>query len=321
LLARTQSLLVAADLERLHTGLQVELTIVKTGGDAVTDQPLHDLGGKGLFTRELEQALLDGAVDFAVHSYKDVPVTMPLVDSSALLIAATPAREDPRDVLVVRCGVEGQSPTGLDGLVAGATVGTGSLRRKCQLLRRRPDLIVQPIRGNIDTRLRKLEEGQFDAIVLAMAGLHRTRLFDAGRMCLLDPAEMLPAPGQGALALQCRHSDDRTRQLLAPLHDEATDICVRAERELVRLLEGDCRSPIAALATVNDGAMHLRAAIGARDGGLPVFFSEAIGSADRFQEVANDCWNALMKADHVCGEGIRKNSATEQLNPGSTSSP
>src|SRR5687768_14549647 len=158
LLARTQSQLVADDLMLRHPGLRVELVIVRTSGDRITDRPLHEFGGKGLFTKELEQALLAGEVDFAVHSFKDVPVTMPLVDTSGLTIAAVPAREDPRDVLVSRKAKR------LADLPPGARVGTGSLRRACQIVHARPDVVIEPVRGNIDTRLRKLTEGHYDAI-------------------------------------------------------------------------------------------------------------------------------------------------------------
>lgn len=264
LLARTQSQIVATDLEALNPGLQVELKIFKTSGDQITDRPLHDIGGKGLFTKELEQALLAGEIDFAVHSFKDVPVTMPLVDQSELIIAATPGREDPRDVLI---SLQFQD---VRGLPTGAKVGTGSLRRRSQLLEAKPDLIIEPVRGNIDTRLRKLYAGQFDAIVLAMAGVKRTRLFDGSIMFPLAPDVLLPAPGQGALALQCRLDDARTRELLGVLNDLATAACVEAERGVVAALGGDCHSPIAALATVEDESLSLSVAVGARDGRPPV---------------------------------------------------
>lgn len=270
LLARTQSRLVADAVEAAHPGVRVELVPIKTTGDRITDQPLHAFGGKGLFTKELEQALLDGDVDFAVHSFKDVPVTMPLVDQSNLIIAAVPAREDVRDVLIA-----GQSMR-LEALPARARVGTGSLRRRCQALHARPDLVVEPIRGNIDTRLRKLREGAYDAILLAMAGVRRAGLFDPATMSPVDARDMLPAPGQGALALQCRRDDGRTREVLAALNDPPTADCVAAERELVWLLGGDCHSPIAALAESlppeGPGVkrMRLTAAVGARDGDPPV---------------------------------------------------
>jgi hydroxymethylbilane synthase len=191
LLARTQSMMVADLLERANPGVRVEMRIIRTTGDVVVDRPLHDVGGKGLFTKELEQALLAGEIDFAVHSFKDVPVTMPLVDQSDLLVAAVPAREDPRDVLVSRAAKY------IEDLPQGARVGTGSLRRRCQLIQLRPDLLVEPVRGNIDTRMRKMQEGQYDAVVLALAGVKRTELFDPEFMNPIAPEQMLPAAGQG----------------------------------------------------------------------------------------------------------------------------
>ena len=293
LLARTQSRLIATELEKHHPSLQVELVIIKTSGDLITDKPLHDVGGKGLFTKELELALLANEVDFAVHSYKDVPVTMPLVDASELIITATPEREDVRDVLALRSNPDGQSPPQFHDLPSGFRIGTGSLRRRCQILLHRADLQVEPIRGNIDTRLRKLAEGQYDGIVLAMAGLRRTGLFDATRMILLEPDEMLPSPGQGALALQCRLKDDLTRQILSAIHHAEVETCVGAERALVARLEGDCHSPIAALATIDGDQIRLQAAVGARDGGLPVIRAEATGLRKDGYAVARDCWERL----------------------------
>jgi hydroxymethylbilane synthase len=203
LLALAQSNLIAAELMRLHPDLQIELIPIKTTGDRITDRPLREAGGKGLFTKELEQALLRNEIDFAVHSFKDVPITMPLVDQADLITAAVPQREDPRDVLI------SLSARSIQALAPGARVGTGSLRRRCQLLRARPDLTIEPIRGNIDTRLQKLRRGEFDAIVLALAGLRRSGLFDPSTMFPIDPDDLLPAPGQGALSLQCRRNDDQ----------------------------------------------------------------------------------------------------------------
>ena len=168
--------MIAAELESVHPGLAVELVIVRTTGDAIADRPLHELGGKGLFTKELEQQLLSKTIDFAVHSFKDVPVTMPLVDQSNLVIAATPKREDPRDLFV------SESASGITGLPIGAKIGTGSLRRRSQLLAIRPDLQVEAIRGNVDTRLKKLRAGEYQAVVLALAGVKRAALFDASLM-------------------------------------------------------------------------------------------------------------------------------------------
>jgi hydroxymethylbilane synthase len=265
LLAKTQSQLVASELEKKHKGLVVELVVLKTTADQIPDKPLHEFGGKGLFTKELEQALLNKQIDLAVHSFKDVPVTQPLVAQDDLVIAAVPEREDPRDVFVSRLTRQ------IDDLPKDAKVGTSSLRRKCQLLAIRPDLKIEVLRGNIDTRLKKLMDGQFDAIVLAAAGLRRTGMYNEAEMSMLDPDVMLPAPGQGALAIQCRRSDARTRELLAVLDHPETERCVTAERVIVAALGGDCHSPIGALAEIDESAcMTLRAAVGSRGGAPPV---------------------------------------------------
>lgn len=293
LLARTQSQLVADALQQRHPGLAVPLEIVKTSGDQITERPLHEFGGKGLFTKELEQALLDGRIDFAVHSFKDVPVTMPLVDTSELVFAAVPVREDPRDVLAWREVSAGRT---IASLPARARVGTGSLRRRCQLLDLRPDLLIEPIRGNIDTRLRKLREGQFDAIVLALAGVRRAALFDSAHMEPIDD-EVLCAPGQGALALQCRRDDARTRELLGALNDEASALCVEAERGIVLGLHGDCHSPIAARATVDGKTLRLKAAVGARDGDPPVIRADSKGPATAMRDVVERVLGQLRAQD------------------------
>lgn len=273
LLARTQSGLVAAAIEAAHPGVSIELVLIKTSGDRITKTPLHEFGGKGLFTKELEIALLQKTIDFAVHSYKDVPTTMPLVEQGELIIAAVPMREDPRDLLVSQCA------TTLIQLPTGAKVGTGSLRRRCQILARRPDLQLEAIRGNIDTRLRKLRDGEFDAMVLALAGVRRAGLFEAGPMTPIDSDDLLPAPGQGALALQCRRDDEETRHLLSALDDSDTAACVAAERKVVALLKGDCLSPIGALARIEGNRMKLRSAVGARGGHPPVVWAQATSSS------------------------------------------
>lgn len=289
LLARTQSQLVADALEQSHPSLTVALRIFKTTGDQVADRPLQEVGGKGLFTKELEVALLEGDIDFAVHSFKDVPVTMPLVDQTDLIVSAVPRREDPRDVLASRDGFRS-----INGLPRGAKVGTGSLRRRSQILAARPDLVVESIRGNIDTRLRKMQEGQYDAVVLAMAGLKRTGLFDNARMTPLEFDALLPAPGQGALALQCRKGDTKTRGLLGALDDAATATCVAAERELVWRLQGDCHSPIAAAATIDGATLTLRAAVAARGGEPPVVRAAAAsGNAAERERVVEDVFRSL----------------------------
>ena len=266
-----QSQSIVDALKSRHPGLAIELVLIQTTGDRITDKPLHDAGGKGLFTKEIEQALLAGEIDIAVHSYKDVPVTMPLVDQAKLLVAAVPPREDPRDVLI-----SAQAHQILE-LSQSARVGTGSLRRRCQILALRPDLDVEHIRGNIDTRLRKLSEREYDAILLALAGLRRSGLFNPADMTPIEPDQMLPAAGQGALALQCRRDDARTRQLLLSLHSPTDAACVDLERAVVAALGGDCHSPIAALATLTGDELRLRVAVGARDGAPPVIHAEARG--------------------------------------------
>jgi len=269
LLAYTQSKIAAAAIQHLNPGLNIDLVICKTTGDAVQDRSLHSIGGKGLFTKELEEALLSDKIDFAVHSFKDVPVTMPLVEQSGLTIAAVPRREDVRDVLI------STSAKTLHDLREGARVGTGSFRRRCQLLSRRHDLEIRPIRGNVDTRIRKLREGKFDAIVLALAGVKRAGLFDPTEMNAIAVDEMLPAAAQGALAIQCRVADQHTVRLLSALDDPHTRECVGIERAIVQALNGDCTSPIGALATTDGQSIHIRAAVGARGGGLPVIRAEA----------------------------------------------
>ena len=260
LLARTQSEWTADQLRRRHPGLRVDLIVISTTGDRITDRPLADAGGKGLFTKELELALLAGEIDFAVHSLKDVPVTMPLVDQSDLTLAAIPPREDARDVLVSHMGKT------LADLPPRTKIGTGSLRRRCQILAARPDAVVEPLRGNVDTRLRKLDHGECGAIVLALAGLKRLGKFDPQYMTPIDPQILLPAAGQGALALQCRRSDAETARLLSAIDDPTTRHAVFIERAVVQGLNGDCYSPIAALADINDVRLSLKARLGLPNG-------------------------------------------------------
>ncbi|RME36004.1 MAG: hydroxymethylbilane synthase [Gammaproteobacteria bacterium] len=246
---------VADLLRRHHPDLEVELLPMTTRGDRILDAPLAKIGGKGLFLKELEQRLLDGGADIAVHSMKDVPVELP----QGLEIAVILAREDPRDALVSR------HPDGLDGLPRGAVVGTSSLRRRCQLAALRPDLAIRDLRGNVGTRLGKLDSGEYDAIVLAGAGL--IRLGQAERISAwLEPGTLLPAIGQGAIGIECRQEDGRVRELLAPLDDPDTHIRVAAERGVNERLEGGCQVPLAAHATLEGGRLRLRALLGSPDG-------------------------------------------------------
>lgn len=251
-LARWQAEWVAARLTEL--GIDVELLPITTQGDVKT-QPLGQIGGQGLFTKELQRALLDNQIDLAVHSLKDLP-TAPV---DRLALAAVPERESTADVLVARTAAR------IEDLPPAARVGTGSLRRQAQLLHRRPGLRVVDIRGNVETRLRKLDEGQFDAIVLAEAGLKRLGL--AERIVNVIPrAVMLPAVGQGALGIEARTADGATRQLLAPLNHEATHLAVIAERSLLSTLRAGCLAPVGAFGRLENGRLRLDAVVLSGDG-------------------------------------------------------
>jgi hydroxymethylbilane synthase len=254
-LALAQARLTATALAAAHPGVQVEVVTITTKGDVRTDVPLSAIGGQGVFAAELEIALRAGEVDFAVHSAKDLPSTRP----ADLALAAFLPREDPRDVLVSPHG-------GLRELPHGARVGTSSPRRACQLRAVRPDLDLQDIRGNVDTRLRKLDEGQYDAIVLAAAGLNRLGL--AHRVTeVIDPTDMLPQVGQGAVAIEIRAGDAPTAALLAPLDHVRTRIAVTAERAFLARLGAGCTAPTAAHATLLPGdGLSVEGMIGAADG-------------------------------------------------------
>lgn len=254
-LALAQCRAFVAGLCGATPGLQTRELQVVTTGDRVLDRPLAEIGGKGLFVKEIEEALIERRADFAVHSIKDVPGALP----PGLRLACIPRREDPRDALV--------SPKygTLEGLPHGARVGTSSLRRMVALKARRPDLQVLPLRGNVDTRLRKVDAGECDAIVLARAGLVRLGLQDRATQ-VLEPGLSLPAVGQGALGIECREDDAETAQVLARLHDAETGICVSAERGVLVALGGDCKTPLAAHATRDGDWLHLRAFVAAADG-------------------------------------------------------
>jgi hydroxymethylbilane synthase len=254
-LALWQAEHIRARLAALHAGATIELLGVTTQGDRVLDRPLAAIGGKGLFIKELEVAMQEGQADLAVHSLKDVPMDVP--DGFAL--AAITAREDPRDAFV--------SPryATLDELPEGAVVGTSSLRREAQLRARHPALQVASLRGNVNTRLRKLDAGEYDAIVLAAAGLKRLG-FGSRIRALLDPDESLPAPGQGALALECLVARDDVLAALAPLADLGTTLAVTAERAFSRALGGSCQTPLAGYAEWEEGRLWLRGLVASRDG-------------------------------------------------------
>lgn len=252
-LALWQAEHVKARLEAAHPGLDVRLLGMTSRGDQLLDKPLFKVGGKGLFVKELETALLDDIADIAVHSMKDVPMVMP----DGLTLGVICEREDPRDALV-GCSDFAQLPQG-------ARLGTSSLRRSCQLGRHRPDLQIGFLRGNVNTRLAKLDCGEFDAIILACAGLIRLG-FEDRIGAPIDPDLSLPAAGQGAVGIEFREADERVRELLAPLHHGSTATRVLAERAVVRRLDGGCDVPIAAFAEWEGEMLWLRARVGATDG-------------------------------------------------------
>ena len=243
---------------------EIELHVVKTQGDVAQDRALTQPEGNGFFTRESEAALLSGAADVAVQSYKDLPTQQP----QELVVAAVPSRAATNDVLIV-CEDIVDSRGATWPLAPAARVGTGSTRRIAQLLHTRPDLTVVDLRGNVPTRVRKLRDGEYDAIVLAKAGLDRLEI-DLGGVVVVDlwPSGFLPAPAQGALAIQCRRDDARTASLLRGLHDDATAACVAAERHLLTLFEGGCSLPLGCVASLDNAVVELRAKWLADDGDM-----------------------------------------------------
>ncbi len=279
-----QSVMVEANIRIDHPDVEIETVIIKTTGDQITDRPLYEEGGKGLFIKELELALLENRIDFAVHSCKDMPVTMPLVDESELVIAAITMREEARDALIC------EKAATIDDLPRGATVAVGSLRRKCQLMDRRSDLRFVPLRGNIDTRIKKLRAGEFDATVLALAGVQRAALMDPSIMFSIPVEVMLPAPGQGAIALQCRKNDPQTRKILESCNDPRQRAEVEAERAVVAAMHCDCHSPIGVYARIDaiGTTMEIRAILGGPDGQLPIKRAQASGDAANPTEIITE---------------------------------
>lgn len=258
-LARIQTDMVAAALRAAHPELQaegaLEILVISTTGDQVTDRPLADIGGKGLFCKEIETALFDRRIDLAMHSMKDMPTWLP----DGLVIGAMLPRADPRDALITR------KAESIDTLPEGAVVGSASLRRQAQLLERRPDLKVVNFRGNVGTRLKKLDAGEVDATLLACAGLARLGV-EAVPAIPLAPEVMLPAVGQGVIGIECRADDVAVLDLLAAIDDAEASACVHAERAMLDVLDGSCHTPIGAFATIREGAMHLRGLVASADG-------------------------------------------------------
>jgi hydroxymethylbilane synthase len=234
---------------------QIATEVIRTSGDRIQDRPLADVGGKGLFTKEIEEALAAGVIDLAVHSSKDMPTVLP----PGLVLSAFMEREDPRDVFISR------KAKSIADLPRGATVGTASLRRQAMVKRQRPDPTIVPLRGNVETRLRKLDEGVADATLLALAGLKRLGLADAAT-AVLDVNEFLPAVGQGAIGIETRADDTRTRKLLAAINHADTFSALAAERAFLAVLDGSCRTPIGGHATISGGRLRLRGMVVKPDG-------------------------------------------------------
>lgn len=278
-LALWQSEQARAHLQTLHPDVDIRIEIIKTTGDVKTD-PLTIIGGKGVFTKELEDALLDQRVDLAVHSLKDLPTVLP----DGLIIGAICEREDPRDALVLNRKLESDNAS-LENLPHGAVVGTSSQRRLAQLKHLRQDVLIKDLRGNVDTRLRKLDEGQYDALILASAGLRR--LGFAGRISAAIPtAEMLPAVGQGAVAIEIRRDDKFTGEVVSKLNHSETQMACLAERALLRELGGGCQFPIAAHAAIVHEELSLEGLVASPDGAKilrqqvagPIANAEALGA-------------------------------------------
>lgn len=282
-LALWQANHVKALLEERH-GLHVELLKIKTKGDKILDVPLAKIGGKGLFVKEIEDALLDGRAHLAVHSMKDVPTELP----PGLVVGITPKRETPTDTLL------SVNYDGLDDLPDGALVGTASLRRQAQLWIKRPDLNIQTLRGNLDTRLRKLTEGQYDAIVLASSGLKRLG-FSAPRMEVLGPPDFLPAVAQGALGIEYCEDDNNIASLLSFINHTPSRICVQAERGFLTGLEGGCQVPIAGYAELEDDTVHLTGLV-TDVKGQEVIRMQAEGPSDKAWDIGQNLARQVLDA-------------------------
>lgn len=277
-----------------NPGLEVRIDVIRTRGDRELGEPVARIGGKRVFTREIEEALLDGRIDLAVHSLKDLPTRLP----RGLRLAATSRRSDVRDALVSCAGHK------LESLPEGAVVGTGSLRRRAQLRHVRPDLVVEGIRGNVDTRLRKLDAGEIEAVVLAAAGLRRLGL--TGRVSEFLPADrFLPAPGQGALGIEIRQDDDRVARAVRCLHDRTTHSAVSAERAMLDELEGGCEMPVGAWARLGEGCLVVDGMVAVPDGGK-VVRARTTGEPDASIDVGRRLSELLIErgAKEILGDAL-----------------
>lgn len=287
-LALWQAEFVKAELLKHHPELQVELIKMVTQGDKILDTPLAKVGGKGLFVKELEVGMLQGEADIAVHSMKDVPVEFP----EGLHLAVICEREDPRDAFV------SNTYDSIDDLPQGAKVGTSSMRRECQLRAHRPDLEILSLRGNVNTRLRKLDEGEYDAIILAAAGLIRLG-FEERIKHAIDPLFSLPAIGQGAVGIECRTNDPRINQLIAPLNHAETATRVLAERAMNNRLEGGCQVPIGGYAVLDNGQLTLKGLVGKPDG-TEIIRGDISGKAEHAETLGK------ILADDLLARGARE---------------
>ncbi|WP_440875113.1 hydroxymethylbilane synthase [Thalassotalea sp. PLHSN55] len=292
-LALWQAEYVKAQLEHFHPGINVELVPMTTKGDIILDTPLAKVGGKGLFVKELEVAMLENRADIAVHSMKDVPVEFP----EGLGLQVICPREDPRDAFV------SNTIKSFEQLPQGAVVGTSSLRRQCQIKELRPDLDIRDLRGNVNTRLRKLDEGEYDAIILAAAGLIRLEMPERIAQ-YIDAGTMLPANGQGAVGIECRTDDEVLHALLAPLECKTTRVRVFAERAMNRALEGGCQVPIGSYAEIEaDGQVFLKGLVGSVDGST-ILRAETRGSAENAEALGQALAQELLSqgADAILKE-------------------
>jgi hydroxymethylbilane synthase len=281
LLALCQANWVKSKLEEHHPGIRVKLVHIKTTGDKL-DVPLFEMGGKGLFVKEIEEALLRSTVDMAVHSAKDLPALIP----EGLALMAFPEREDPRDVLISREGKR------FSEIPPGGRVGTGSLRRRAQLLHLRPGLEIIPMRGNLDTRIKKLSTLKLDAVVLASAGLRRLK-WEEQISEYFEPEVLLPAIGQGVLAIEGRLRDERIKRLVAPLNHYPTEAALAAERAFLRVLEGGCQVPIAGLAKVESGRLSMAGLVAEVEGGR-VIRGRVEGPAVKSEELGRELAEGLL---------------------------
>lgn len=287
-LALWQAEYVAARLQQAFPEIRMELVKMVTRGDKILDAPLAKVGGKGLFVKELEQGMLEGTADIAVHSMKDVPVEFP----EGLHLAAILSREDPTDAFV------SNRYASLDELPVDARIGTSSLRRQCQIKEHFPNAEILSLRGNVNTRLIKLDAGDYDAIILASAGLIRLGMADRIRQHL-DVSISLPAIGQGAIGIECRADDAEINEILSVLHDQNTGLCVIAERALNRRLNGGCQVPIAGYAQILDGQLFVRGLVGDPDGSV-LYRSERVGSLDQAENIG------LLVAEDLLAQGADK---------------